>query len=150
MKIDGRKLSTEEQAFIRRMAVQRVLDGENPAHVIRSYGLSDRAIYPWLRKAKQEGLESLNPLPRLGRDKSLSEAEEQEMARWVMTGDPRQYGFDFGLWTRQIVADLIDHRLGVRLSLSSVGRLLHRQGMRHLKSRYAGPMNGMRRRYKPG
>ncbi|MEW8418376.1 MAG: IS630 family transposase, partial [Candidatus Thiodiazotropha endolucinida] len=129
MKIDGRKLSTEEQAFIRRIAVQRVLDGESPTEVIRSYGLSDRAIYPWLRKAKQEGLESLKSQPRLGRDRTLSEEEEQEVARWVISGDPRQYGFDFGLWTRQIIADLIEHRLGVSLSLNSVGRLLHRQGI---------------------
>ena len=49
------------------------------------------------------------------------------MARWVINGDPRQYGFDFGLWTRQIVAHLIEDRLGIKLSVNSVGRLLHRQ-----------------------
>lgn len=129
MKIDGRKLTTEEKAFIRRIAVQRVLDGESPTKVIRSYGLSDRAIYPWLRKARNEGLESLAPLPKAGRTRTLTDEEEKEVARWVISGDPRQYGFDFGLWTRQIVANLIKHRLGVELSINSVGRLLHRQGI---------------------
>lgn len=73
MKIEGRKLYAEEQAFIRRIAVKRVLDGENQTKVIRSYGLSDRAIYPWLRKAKQAGLESLKALPKPDRDLTLSE-----------------------------------------------------------------------------
>lgn len=129
MEIDGRKLSTEEQALIRRMAVQRVFEGESPTKVIRSYGMNDRTIYPWIRKAKAEGLDSLGPLPRAGRTRSLTEEQEREVARWVINGDPRQYGFDFGLWTRQIVADLIQNRLGIELSINSVGRLLHRRGI---------------------
>ncbi|MCU7920482.1 MAG: IS630 family transposase [Candidatus Thiodiazotropha sp. (ex Epidulcina cf. delphinae)] len=91
--------------------------------------MSDRSIYPWLRKARKDGLESLGPLPKTGRNRTLTLEEEQEVARWVISGDPRQYGFDFGLWTRQIVADLIKDRLGVELSVNSVGRLLHRQGI---------------------
>jgi transposase len=129
MKIDGRKITQEEQALIRRMAVQRVLKGESPTKVIRSYGMSDRAIYPWIRKAKEEGLESLGPLPKGGSARTLTEEQEREVARRVIAGDPKQYGFDFGLWTRQIVADLIMSRLGIEMSVNSVGRLLHRQGI---------------------
>jgi transposase len=129
MKIDGRKITQEEQALIRRMAVQRVFEGESPTKVIRSYGMSDRAIYPWIRKAKKEGLNSLGSLPKGGSGKTLTEEQEREVARWVISGDPRQYGFDFGLWTRQIVGDLIKSRLGIELSVNSVGRLLHRQGI---------------------
>ena len=43
--------------------------------------------------------------------------------------DPRQYGFDFGLWTRHIVRELIAQRFGVTLSLASVGALLARVGL---------------------
>ena len=46
-----------------------------------------------------------------------------------MGGDPRQHGFDFGLWTRQIVADLISERFGVELSPSGVGKILLRLGL---------------------
>ncbi len=58
----------------------------------------------------------------------LSPLEEQEVKRWVVGGDPRQHGFDFGLWTRQIVADLIKEKFGIDMSLSGVGKLrpLHR------------------------
>ena len=51
------------------------------------------------------------------------------MFRWINGKNPRQYGFDFGLWTRQIVRELIVQRFGVRLSLASIGALLARQGL---------------------
>ena len=59
----------------------------------------------------------------------LSPLEDQEVKRWVVGGDPRQHGFDFGLWTRQIVADLIKEKFGIDMSLSGVGKLLHRLGL---------------------
>lgn len=129
MKYDARKLSTKEQALIRRLAVQRVFDGERPCDITEAYGLSAKVIFKWIKKAKETGLDSLAPMFRSGRSRTLTDKEEKEVRNWVIGNDPRQYGFDFGLWTRKIVADLIEDRLGVTLSLNSVGRLLHRQGL---------------------
>lgn len=129
MKNDARKLSTEEQHLLRRIAVQRVLDGEVAAEVARSYGLGDRTIYRWLRVAREEGLEALAPKVRHGRQRLLSELEESEVKRWIVGSDPRQYGFDFGLWTRQIVSELIDRKFGIKMSITAVGNLLHRLGL---------------------
>jgi transposase len=42
---------------------------------------------------------------------------------------PDQYGFDFGLWTRQIVQELLLTRFGVKLSLAAIGTLLARLGL---------------------
>lgn len=129
MNYDARSLSTEEQFLLRKIAVQRVLDGEVAIEVNRSLGLGGRTIYKWLKLYREGGFEALSPIPRSGRNRTLSELEEQEVKRWIVGQDPRQHGFDFGLWTRQIVADLILDRFGVELSVSSVGRLLHRLGL---------------------
>lgn len=51
------------------------------------------------------------------------------MFRWINGKDPRQHGFDFGLWTRKIVAELIAERFDVELSLASVGKLLAEVGL---------------------
>lgn len=51
------------------------------------------------------------------------------MFRWVNGNDPRQYGLDFGLWTRGVVADLIEQRFGMTLGLTAVGTLLARLGL---------------------
>jgi transposase len=44
--------------------------------------------------------------------------------RWVNGRDPRQYGLDFGLWTRAIVSVLIEQKFGVSLGVTAVGALL--------------------------
>ena len=51
------------------------------------------------------------------------------MFRWINGKDPRQYGLDFGLWTRSIVAELIERKFDVKLGLSAVGALLARLGL---------------------
>ncbi len=139
MKFDARQLSTEEQALLRRLAVQRVLDGESVAVVTRSYGLGDKTIFRWLKTAREKSIDALAPKLRPGRGRALSDFEAEEVKRWVLSGDPRQYGFDFGLWTRQIVSDLINDRLNIRLGVTAVGDLLHRVGLT--------PQNPMRRAY---
>ena len=126
---DARQYTTEEKALLRRLAVQRVFDGESPKEVTRSFRLGEKTIFRWLRKARSEGLDALSPIPRTGRNRALNDLEAEEVKRWVVGGDPRQYGFDFGLWTRQIVADLIRDRFNISLSLTAVGKLLHRLGL---------------------
>lgn len=129
MKYDTRKLGTEEQHLVRKIAVQRVLDGEPAAKVTRSLGLGSRTIFLWLKIAREKGIDALAPKARPGRGRKLSPIEEQEVKRWVVGGDPRQHGFDFGLWTRQIVSDLIQEKFGIELSVTSTGELLHRLGL---------------------
>lgn len=96
-KIDDRTLSKEEKAFVRRMAVQCVWDGEKTSAVTESYGLGRKTIFGWLRKVEEQGLDALAPRLHTGRKHELTQEKEQEVARWVTGGDPRQYGFDFGL-----------------------------------------------------
>jgi len=122
--IDGRTLSHETSEHIRRMAVARVQQGARPSSVIASYGLCRTTIYKWLRAAKRGGEEALKARRHPGRKPSLSPRQKLQVRRWINGKDPRQYGFDFGLWTRQIVAALIEQRFGVRLGVTAVGRLL--------------------------
>jgi len=129
MKYDARKISTEEQHLIRKLAVQRVYDGESVAEVTRYFGLGSKTVFRWLKVAREKGIEALSPKARSGRNRFLSRLEEQEVKRWIIGGDPHQHGFDFGLWTRQIVADLIDDKFGIDMSLSGVGKLLKRLGL---------------------
>ena len=51
------------------------------------------------------------------------------MFRWVNGRDPRQCGLDFGLWTRMVVAELIEQKFGIRLGQTAVGALLARLGL---------------------
>ena len=124
MKIDGRTLSHETSETIRRMAVKRVREGETPSAVMKSYGLCRTTIYPWLRAHKEGGEGALHSRPATGRPPTLSVRQQRQVRRWICGKDPRQYGFDFGLWTRRIVAEMVEEEFDQRLSLTAVGRLL--------------------------
>ena len=106
MKRDGRSLKHNTLAELRRMAVGRVIeDGAKPSDIAAEYGFCRNYLYRWLQKFRDKGWEAL--------------AE-----RWIIGKDPRQYGFDFGLWSRRIVQALIQQKLGVEMGLTAVGRLL--------------------------
>ena len=49
-----------------------------------------------MKIAREKGLNALAPKPRSGRGCALTEFEAEEVKRWILSGDPRQYGFDFG------------------------------------------------------
>jgi transposase len=131
MKRDGRTLDHKTLEEIRSMAVARVREGEKPARVIASFGFSRTVIYKWINAAagRGRGLRALRARLATGRPRSLTPAQEAQIFRWVNGRDPRQYGLDFGLWTRQIVAMLIKQKFGVSLGVSAVGALLSKLGL---------------------
>lgn len=131
MKRDGRKLDHRTLEEIRLMAVERVREGEDPSTVIASYGFCRTTIYKWLRAAKGRGrgLAALRSRQGTGRPRKLTKSQERQVFRWINGKDPRQYGFDFGLWTRLVVAELISDKFGITLSLASVGKLLAEVGL---------------------
>lgn len=122
--IDGRTLSHEVSEHIRLMAVRRVRAGERPSDVIRSYGLCRTTIYKWLRAARGGGEKALASRKAPGPRPKLTARQKQQVFRWINGKDPRQYGFDFGLWTRQIVQRLVQERFGIAVSVTAVGRML--------------------------
>ncbi len=128
MKRDGRGFDHRTLESVRLMAVERVREGEPPAAVIASYGFCRTTIYKWLCLASGPGggLRALRSSPATGRPRRLTGRQERQVFRWVNGKDPRQYGLDFGLWTRGVIAELIAQRYGVRLGLTAVGALLAR------------------------
>jgi transposase len=131
MKRDGRKLAHNTLEEMRIMAVQRMKEGEHPAQVAASFGMHRSWAYKCLAAARGrgKGIRALRSTKGTGRPRSLTRSQERQVFRWVNGKRPDQYGFDFGLWTRQIVKELLQQRFGIDLSLASVGTLLARLGL---------------------
>jgi transposase len=131
MKRDGRKMDHGTLEEIRKMAIARVREGERPSAVIASFGFHRCVIYRWMKAAagRGHGMRALASRKGTGRPKKLNAAQERRVFRWVNGKNPMQYGFDFGLWTRQIVRELVQQQFGVPLSLASIGALLARLGL---------------------
>src|SRR5246500_2403180 len=129
MKRDGRTLDHKTLEEIRRMGVQRVWAGERT--VIASYGLSRQIIYKWLKQAKGKGrgLRALRARKATGRPRRLTGKQERQLFHWINGKDPRQHGFDFGLWTRLVVRELIAEKFDANLGITAVGKLLAMLGL---------------------
>lgn len=125
-KRDGRTLDHKTSEEFRRLAVRRVRAGEKPGKVMASLGLGRTSIYPWLRAHQKGGEAALQSRQAPGRVPALTGKQTQQVKKMIVGKDPRQYGFDFGLWTRQIVADLIEQKFGKKLGRTAIGRLLAR------------------------
>lgn len=107
------------------LAVRRVVeDGEAPSDVMKSLGMSRTAIYPWLQRYEEGGMAALVEKIARGPESLFSEKQRQQVKKWILGKDPRQYGFDFGLWSRRIVQALIQEKMGIECGLTAVGRLL--------------------------
>lgn len=131
MKLDGRTLDHTTLEQIRRMAVQRVREGEKPTDVIASFGFCRTTIYKWMNVAagRGRGLKALRSTRGTGRPRSLTPAQERQVFRWINGRNPFQYGLDFGLWTRRIVCILIKQKFDVSLGVTAVGALLAKLGL---------------------
>ena len=91
-KIDGRTLNHKALEHMRMLAIKRVVeDGEAPSEVMKSLGLCRTSIYPWLRKYEEEGIEALVEKIAQGPEPKLSEKQRQQVKRWILGKDPRQY-----------------------------------------------------------
>ena len=108
------------------MAVERLLEGEAVTAVMASYGLCRTTGYKWLAKVRGRGRgkRCLAARPGTGRKPKLTRLQKSQVFRWVNGKNPMQYGFDFALWTRAIVRELILQKFNIRLSVTSVGSLL--------------------------
>jgi len=106
-------------------------EGEHPAAVAASFGMNRSWAYKCKAAARGggRGLKALRSTKGTGRPRKLTSAQERQVFRWVNGKRPDQHGFDFGLWTRQIVQELLLSRFEVRLSLASIGALLARLGL---------------------
>ena len=126
---DGRKLDHKTLEQLRIRAVGQIEQGAHPEDVAQVLGMTRAAVYSWLAKYRQGGLEALRAKPVPGRPPSLSGAQLARLYGLVVGNDPRQLRFVFALWTRAMIRELIRREFGVRLSEVSVGRLLGKLGL---------------------
>ena len=135
-KDDARKLDHATLEALRIRAVQSVQDGERPEVVARTLRITSRTIYRWLAQYRRGGWHALKAKPLAGRPPKLDDKKLKWIYNAVTQKNPLQFRFQFALWTREMVVDLIKEKYGIRLAANSVGRLLAQLGITPQKSLY--------------
>ena len=126
---DGRKLDHKTLEALRIRAVDQVGQGAHPEDVAGALGLHRKTVYAWLAKYREGGKDALKAQPVPGRPPKLAGPQLSRLYALIAGRDPRQMQFEFALWTREMVRELIRREFGVALSVVSVGRLLRKLGM---------------------
>lgn len=135
-KNDGRKLNRETQEAIRIRAVSAVRSGESPEVVAKTLGINRSTIYDWLAKHRDGGPSALKRRKAPGRTPKLDGKKINWIYTTIASKNPRQLQFEFALWTREMIQQLIWDKFKIKLSLPSIGRLLAQLGFTCQKPLY--------------
>jgi transposase len=114
---------------LRKRAVASVQEGQSPEMVARALCVNRVTMYGWLARYRDGGLSALDARKRGGRPPKLDGKALLWIYRTVTLKNPLQMKFTFALWTAKMIGQMIDDRFGVKLSKSSVCRLLLQLGL---------------------
>jgi len=129
-KQDARHLSNAAQEVLRRRAVEAVVGGMRQGEAAKVFGVSRASVNAWVQRWKEGGSEALTSGKRGRPRRPRVTARQAEAAIRAIVGKcPDQLRFPFALWTREAVQMFLDEKLGVRVSVWTVGRYLREWGL---------------------
>jgi len=114
---------------LRKRGVVSVQEGQSPEIVSQALGINRATMYGWLARYRDGGWAALDARKRGGRKPKLNARAVQWVYSTVTLKNPLQLKFTFALWTAKMIGQLIFRRFGIKMSKSSVCRLLGQLGL---------------------
>jgi transposase len=129
MKEPGKRIPRRSLEDTRLLVLSAIDKGLNVEDAARVFEVGRSTIFGWLKARRESGPEGLKVKKASGPAPRLSDRQKSQLRGMIMGKDPRQFQFDFVLWTRKIVRELIIKRFGVEYSLQQVGNILRELGL---------------------
>ncbi|MCX7007041.1 MAG: IS630 family transposase, partial [Kiritimatiellaeota bacterium] len=130
MKQDARSWSGTAQEKIRCQAVKAVLAGMTQVKAAETFGITRQAVGKWMVAQRRGGVKALRAREK-GRPRTGGKIKESmglKITQLITACFPDHLKLPFSMWTREAVCQLIRQRYGLKISISTMGRLLRRWG----------------------
>jgi transposase len=101
--------------YARRLAVQRVIEGDTASEAAEVTGASLRSVRRWLHTWRAECANGLITRFSPGAPRKLSPEQESQVLGWL-AASPTDFGFPTERWTSVRIAVLIEHFFGVEMN----------------------------------
>lgn len=125
----GRRVPRSTLEDTRRRVIQAVGNGLHPEDAAVAFDCGRSTVYGWLADYDERGTAAFQVRKPPGATPKLTEKQLSKLRQWVVGRDPRQLQFDYGLWTREVIRDLIEREFGVTYTLQGLGKMLSRLGL---------------------
>jgi transposase len=134
---DARKIPGESMSYIRKLAVQSVVERNySPDLVASVLGLSRSSVYEWVKKYEKAGYDALDTHDAPGAEPRITASIDTWLKSVVLSENPTSYGYDTVLWTCQILAEIIEKSFGVKVIPATVNAHLVQMGLSYQEPCY--------------
>jgi transposase len=137
-----RSLSPEARHERRVQVIRLRKAGRTYDEIAELTGLSRTGVFNICKRHQAHGAKALHDTPggrKFGEDRLLSAEQEKLIQKLIVDKTPDQLKMPYALWTRGAVVELIEQRLGLKLSVRTMGKYLARWGFT--------PQNPMKKAY---
>jgi len=128
MKNDGRSISHEVLETFRFASIRLKKSGVPINIISKSFRVTERAVYRWLRKSKIDGSNSLKSSKATGPESALSENQLSKLLK-LLRKPATELGYSTDLWSGPRVRHLIKHEFAIEYHPKHMPRLLKWMGL---------------------
>ncbi len=120
----------EHRSQKRKEVVEAIILRKEPVVLVaRIYKLSQRTIFDWLARYRKGGWHALIEKNRQGRPSKVSGDDMKWLYDAITMGSPLNYKLPFCLWSLNTIRTMLEKERQIKLSKSSICRLLNHLGL---------------------
>ena len=121
----------------RKEVVEAIILRNEPATLVaRVYNTSARNVFNWLARYRSGGWQALEEKSKQGRPRKVTGEDMKWLYDAITMSNPMNYQFSFCLWSLKTIRSLLEQERHIKLSKSSVSRLLNHLGLSPQKPLY--------------
>lgn len=133
---DQARHASDNRECIRLLGLRFLQKGLSETEVANLLDVHPQAVYKWLCRYKQSGVDSLKDQGGRGRKNTLTDEQEQEFKKAVLKLQDQREG---GRIVGRDIKEMLKNDFGVECAYSTVYALLHRVGLSWISGRTRHP-----------